>query len=125
VPDLATAVYAFRSFIFPWSEFWNGAVGLLFMLPFAAFALWSLLFRSGWRSLVSQPVLFSALVIVAASFLWLNSRYDQAEGRYLFAAWPALILPLTGKPGGKWNLWLLLLCLLLPYTLMIIPVAGA
>jgi hypothetical protein len=125
IPNFAAALYAVRSFVFPWSEFWNGWLGLLFMLPYGLLGLWALLHRNGWHSLQSQPVLFAALVIAFASFLWLNTRYNQAEGRYLFAAWPSIIVGLSGNSVSRMSLWLLLLFLLLPYSLMIIPVAGA
>jgi hypothetical protein len=125
MPNLSTAIYAARSFIFPWSEFWHGLLGLLFMLPFCIFAIHALIYREGWRTLVSQPVLFAVLVIAVGSFLWLNTRYDQAEGRYLFTAWPALHILLLGRPRATSDQWVLLAVLLLPYSLFILPSAGA
>lgn len=125
LPHFSTAIYALRSFIFPWSEFWHGLTGLLFLLPFCFYGTWTLIYRCGWRQLASQPVLFAALAITLALYLWLNTRYDQAEGRYLFAAWPALQLALIGRPRSKFDLWLLFAVSLWPYALFIVPLTGA
>ncbi len=46
VPGPASAAFAFRSFIFPWWEFWRSAVGLLFMAPLSLFLL-DAVFRRG------------------------------------------------------------------------------
>ena len=80
--------------------------------------------RGGLRRLRSAPALTAALAIAVASFLWLNLRYDQAEGRYLFSAWPALCVLLGGTPGTDRRLWILVLVLLLPFGLMLLPAGG-
>jgi hypothetical protein len=123
-PDANTAVYGIRSFIFPWAEFWHGWLGLMFLLPFCVYCLWVFARRNGWQILSSQPVLLIAMIIAFASYLWLNTRYDQAEGRYLFSSWPALPILLIGSPRSTNSLWLLVAVMLLPFSLFILPLAG-
>jgi hypothetical protein len=124
VPGPMSLLYAVRSFIFPWSEFWRGGLGALLMAPFAILYIFALL-RGGAARLVRQPVLMGALALVAASFLYLNLRYDQAEARYLFAAWPALALPLAGGVFATFRArWGLLAALLCPFLLLLFPFPG-
>lgn len=53
--------------------------------------------RAGWRGLALLGVLGLLLV---AGFLWYNLRYLQPQGRYLFAAMPAIALALA--LGLRW-----------------------
>jgi hypothetical protein len=123
-PGFASVIFAIRSFIFPWWEFWRGFVGLLFMLPAAAIFLDSAFRRDGFRRWRSSPVLILTLGLAAVSFLWLNLRYTQAEGRYLFSAWPALAVLAGGDSFSDRRLWLFMVVLLLPYSLMLFPAGG-
>lgn len=120
LPGIVFAAFAARSFIFPWSEFWQGAYGLLFLLPPL------ILLLAGWRKslMLLKPaygsmLLGAMLVIVGAAFLWLNCRYHQAESRYLFAAWPAVAASAAAYGRSAGHLWILTALLLWPYGLFI------
>jgi hypothetical protein len=124
IPGAASAAFAVRSLIFPWWEFWRGALGLLFMTPALLFFTHSAFRRDGARLCLQSSVLAGALAIAVASFIWLNLRYDQAEARYLFSAWPALCVVFSGDGGTVRRLWLLVMVLILPFTLMLLPAGG-
>jgi hypothetical protein len=125
IPPWEAVTYAIRSFVFPWSEFWRGWIGLAVMLPALLIMVWSLLSRTVWRTLRTQPVMPVALAIAFLAFVWLNIQYRQAEARYLFAAWPTVAMmasrPVSEREGA---LWMLLFALLLPYGMFLIPSLG-
>lgn len=120
VPDIQFLAYVLRSFVFPWSEFWQGAYGLLFIAPPAILLLVGLKQSAAmlWanRASVIPAVQF---FIVAAAFLWLNFRYDQAEARYVFAAWPFLASLALPFANSRSRVWLLTASMLWPYALFL------
>jgi hypothetical protein len=125
IPGFVSALYFVRSFVFPWSEFWRGWVGLLLMLPALGLMIWSALRRDTWRKLLTHPVLLSSLCIVAVAFVWLNFHYRQSEARYLFAAWPSVaVLVSKSWLGSTLGQWTFLLSLILPYGLFLISSPG-
>jgi hypothetical protein len=117
IPDLGFITYAFRSALFPWSEFWQGYVGLLVMAVPAVYIACRAIRHRTWKTALSNPVSIAAIFITASSFIWLNLRYDQAEARYLLASWPiwCLLLPASSSKSAD---WMLLFVLLFPYLLM-------
>jgi hypothetical protein len=121
LPSLMSAGYALRSFFFPWPELWRGAAGLALMAPLMLVTCGAILSPARWRSLRRAPVLLAALLLAFIAYLGLNLRYDQAEARYLFAAWPALAVLLSVPLRTEIARWLLLLACLLPYALMLLP----
>jgi hypothetical protein len=125
IPPWEAVTYAIRSFVFPWSEFWRGWMGLALMLPAVLLMALSAVSPPIWRSWRTQPVTPVALALAFLAFVWLNVQYRQAEARYLFAAWPALAMmvsqPVRDSEGG---LWLFLIALLLPYGMFLIPFLG-
>ena len=125
VPGFSFLTYAVRSFVFPWQEFWLGWIGLVTMLPLILFAILSAANKRVIGTLIREPVLGSALLLAIMAFLWLNFHYDQAEARYLFAAWPVLTLLFTGLSDRPRAPLLLTLALLLPYTLFLLPALGS
>jgi hypothetical protein len=120
VPDLFSVGYAIRSFFFPWHELWRGAVGLTLMAPLMLMAGAAVVSRTQWHALRRAPALPAALILVFIAYLGLNLRYDQAEARYLFAAWPALAVLLSLPPRTQAARWVLVAASLLPYTLMLL-----
>jgi hypothetical protein len=124
-PDVRFVAYALRSFVFPWQEFWRGWLGVVTMLPFLIYLLLSSAGRAVVETLIRQPVLLSALLITGLAFLWLNFRYDQAEARYLFAAWPVLALLFSGLPDRARSAPIMLAVSLLPYILFLLPAPGS
>jgi hypothetical protein len=123
-PNLFDAAYVVRSLIFPWHELWYGIVGLILMTPILCAMLWSLVSRDNRRLFVRTPVICAAALIVLLAYVWLNLRYDQAEARYLFAAWPVLAVGFSRFPLYPAVLWILIIVYLLPYTLMLLPLIG-
>lgn len=118
LPNVDTLLYCARSSIFPWSEFWQNWKGLVLMLP--AIVLLSTLFIVGLRNV--NVLDWRAIVIGSTllSFVFLNARYDQAEGRYLFIAWPAVVslVPSLPKRLRSWPIWLV--AFMIPYLLFVI-----
>lgn len=118
LPDLEKLLYVSRSTVFPWSELWRNWVGLALFTP----ALVTL----GWvglgivKKMRDIPWAFLISLSSMAGFLWLNLRYDQAEGRYLLVAWPSLIIGIEALPHKLRSPWLWLIILLLPYLLFVI-----
>ncbi|MBL0060407.1 MAG: hypothetical protein IPP40_02645 [bacterium] len=117
MPDLNSLMHVSRSAVFPWSELWRNWIGLalfapaLILLGWVAFGIIKKMRESSWAFLIS--------VISLSAFAWLNLRYDQAEGRYLFVAWPAFIIGVEALPHKLRSPWLWLLMLLLPYLLFV------
>jgi hypothetical protein len=122
IPFLDSWSYVIRSSIFPWSEFWNGMIGAVLMLPFIVFFF--LNSRFALSRLISNTTLTAAIGLSFMGFLWLNLHYSQAEARYLYAAWPAVILLTAGRPLQRLQQWLWLAAVLLPYMLLFIPLSG-
>jgi len=113
-----TMAYFARSSVFPFSEFWQGWKGVILMLPASAlltFVLISALAK--WRL---APVVVLSLGLTIAAYLWLNSRYDQAEARYLFVAWPAFLIGIGSLPAILRSPWILLTAFTLPYLLFVV-----
>jgi hypothetical protein len=125
IPAWESATYAIRSFVFPWSEFWRGWIGLTLMLPALVLMALSSVSPPVWRTLRTQPVISVALPIAFLAFVWLNVQYRQSEARYFFAAWPAVAMmasqPISDREA---SLWLFLIALLLPYGMFLIPSLG-
>ena len=121
VPDLLSVSYAIRSFFFPWHELWRAAVGLTLMAPLMLMACAAVVSRTQWHALWRAPVLIAALILTFIAYLGLNLRYDQAEARYLFAAWPALAVLLSLPLRTQAARWVLVVASLLPYALMLLP----
>ena len=120
---LATLGYAGRSMIFPWSEFWQGYIGLFLMcVPLFYFAACVIL-KNSWAILLREPLLLVCLALTMFGFAWLNFRYDQSEGRYFFAAWPVIALAFSAR--GSATLWMLFLSMLFPYLLFYPIILGA
>lgn len=116
-PAVSFLQYSLRSFIFPWSEFWRGWTGLLFILiPLAFFAVFIIRERT-WRPVLENSIFLFTLSAALLAFLWLNCRYDQAEGRYLYLAWPVLCFLLSGTSVKQYKLWGLAGGMLVPYLL--------
>ncbi len=117
VPDLNALLYVARSSVFPWSELWKNWIGFALFLPTLIALEWIVMgivkkmCEASWAATIS--------VVSLAAFLWLNLRYDQAEGRYLFVAWPALIVGIEALPNKLRNPWLWLIILLIPYLLFV------
>jgi hypothetical protein len=122
IPFLHTSGYALRSFIFPWHELWAGWLGIAFMLPLGVIMLGNL--PSGFRIIASSRALFFSGLVTAFAFLWLNLHYNQAEARYLFAAWPAVSLLAGGNQHSGWQLTGWTVALSLPYLLFFLPLFG-
>ena len=116
-------LYVVRSFVFPWSEFWQGWLGLLLMLPLLIYFGFVAFQKSIRKQVFRHPVLVTSLSLTIVAFLWLNTRYDQAEARYLFAAWPVIALCFGGSER-KYALWLPFAALVLPYGLFLLPALG-
>ena len=123
IPDWVDLSFTIRSLIFPWHELWYGVAGLVLMVPLLCIMTWSLISRINLRMCVRAPVMPIAALLVLASFIWLNMRYDQAEARYLFAAWPALAVGVSRPFNRPALLWLLVLAYMLPYLLMVLSFA--
>ncbi len=121
---LLFVLFVARSFVFPWWEFWQGWIGLILMLPLLGWWIASAASSSSRKVVWRQPILVTSLLAAVAGFVWLNLRYDQAEARYLFAAWPVLALLASGSDDKLKRQWLLIACLLLPYGLFILPAFG-
>jgi hypothetical protein len=119
LPHLLSVAYAIRSFFFPWSELWRGVLGLALMAPLILLSCAALISAQQLRLFLRSPALTWALMLTFIAYLGLNLRYDQAEARYLFAAWPTLAVLLTVPPRTELACWLLLPVSLLPYALMI------
>jgi branched-subunit amino acid transport protein AzlD len=116
-PDLNSLLYAARSAVFPWSELWQSWKGLLLFTPaliLLAGVVWGIM-RSLNRSKWAFPFFTAAL----AGFLWLNFRYNQAEARYLFIAWPAFAVGIENSFVRRATPWLMVALLLIPYTLFV------
>jgi hypothetical protein len=115
LPGLQTAIFAVRSFVNPWWEFW-GARDALVLAPFLVWMAWLMI-----RNFRRLPVIMSAgLVLATLAFIYLNIQFRQAEGRYLLIAWPS-VAALVGVPTTtpRVSLWLLFATLIFPY----IPIA--
>jgi hypothetical protein len=119
LPPLEFLTYSIRSFIFPWSEFWQNWLGLVLMTPLLAIIAYGLLQR-----LKRSPGKLAPLHLLAAlsfcAFLWLNFQYHQAEGRYLFSAWPFLMLLPAAFVSSQKRAAILFVALLLPYSLFLL-----
>lgn len=116
-PDYSFLRYAGRSLFFPWSEFWQGYLGLPLLLVPAIWFINEILIGRSWKILISSRILLWCGILTLCAFLWLNLRYDQAEARYVFAAWPAIGLLCTAGIQTTRRQWSLLFMLLLPYLL--------
>ena len=118
-PGLFSFAFALRSLIFPWTEFWQGMLGSFFiMIPLAVF-----IFAKAARQPQNgdnDAVIHFGLVLSLIAFLSLNTRYDQAESRYLFAAWPSLALMVSRSTGSVSGLWILIAVLLIPFLLFLL-----
>lgn len=118
LPNLETGKYLARSLVFPWSELWRSWLGLVLLLPGLIVTMW---FAS--LALTAKAPLRWSLVLVATvilAYMGLNIRYDQAEARYLFMAWPALLPAVsTVNPSLRWTM-AAIASLILPYTLFVI-----
>ena len=123
IPGFYLLFFAFRSIIFPWSEFWHGFTGLIVLIVPALTLLYFSLKAKNTRYL-KNPILISAGLLAFLSFLWLNLQYDQAEGRYLLSAWPLGCLIFSFVPSKPMLLWILLISLLFPYLLFLFPLFG-
>lgn len=118
VPDLNSLLYAARSSVFPWSELWQGWKGLILIasaLVVIALIMFGV-FRSARDSKWALPLFAAAF----AGYIWLNFRYDQAEARYLFIAWPAFVVGTEHSLVRRFSPWLLTAFLLIPYTLFVL-----
>ncbi len=115
MPGVSSFLYAARSAIFPWSELWQGWKGVLLFIPASVFV--AIVFVSA----LSKPKSWQFALTLSAlvGFVWLNFRYAQAEARYLFVAWPGLLLGFQFSLARFISPWTLLLALLLPYTLFV------
>ncbi|MCB9357248.1 MAG: glycosyltransferase family 39 protein [Calditrichaeota bacterium] len=117
IPGPDFLAFSFRSVVFPWSEFWKGWIGVLVMAPALLVlvrACWSGAFRPPMR-LWSSWLSLSAL----AAYLLLNFQYHQAEGRYLFVAWPVVVAglqPISTSANGP---FIMIASLTLPYLLFV------
>jgi 4-amino-4-deoxy-L-arabinose transferase-like glycosyltransferase len=119
VPDLNALTFAIRSLVFPWSEFWRGITGSVFIvIPLALFIFVKAAHQS--RTNESDSVIHFGLLLTLLAFLWLNTRCDQAESRYLFAAWPSLTLLVSRSIGSALGLWILIAALLMPFLLFLL-----
>lgn len=124
IPGLDFLSYAARSFLFPWSEYWGGLIGLPLLLVPTVFFISRILVARSWKILYTYRVFIWSGLLIMCAFLWLNMRYDQAEARYLFAAWPALSLLLATSIRTRNQQWFFLSALLVPYLLFCLPVFG-
>ncbi|MCB1059566.1 MAG: hypothetical protein KDB65_05005 [Calditrichaeota bacterium] len=117
IPGFESLFYAARSAVFPWSELWQHWKGLLLFTPALAVVVGvvSGIFASVRDSKWALPI-FS---VVLAGYVWLNFRYNQAEARYLFAAWPAFLIGIEHSFVRRMSPWLLAAVLLIPYTLFV------
>lgn len=118
LPDAANILFAIRSSIFPWSELWSNWLGLALMLPALVFLF---IFSLRWlrRASIGWPVILTAVSVLA--YIALNLQYDQAEARYMFVAWPALIpLIQSATPRHKSLPIAFATALCLPYALFIL-----
>lgn len=121
LPDFSSILYSYRSLVFPWSEFWQGGTGLLLMsipIILIVFLRYRNLSRQSRKS--EFTVFIFGFVLSLLAFIWLNLRYDQAEARYLFAAWPALTLFVARSVYDAGHLWHVSGVLLLPYLLFLV-----
>jgi 4-amino-4-deoxy-L-arabinose transferase-like glycosyltransferase len=119
VPELASLAFAIRSLVFPWSELWQGIVGsVIIIIPLTLFIFAKAAHQS--RTGENDAVLHFGLLVTILAFLWLNTRYDQAESRYLFAAWPSLTLFVSRSVGSVLGLWILIAALLMPFLLFLL-----
>lgn len=118
LPNLETGMYFARSLVFPWSELWRSWLGLVLLLPALIVTLW---FAS--LALAARVPLRWCLILVATvllAYIGLNTRYDQAEARYLFMAWPALLPAVsTVNLSLRWTVTAIA-SLILPYMLFVI-----
>lgn len=121
-PGYSEIAFAIRSFYFPWQEFWNGEIGLAILFPLALLNACTLFANLKNVAETSYQVPGIAGGLAIAAFIGLNMYYAQSEARYIFAAWPSLILLLTPRRNTKYVFHLLLVASLLPYTLFLIPV---
>ncbi|MBK8130449.1 MAG: hypothetical protein IPK53_16615 [bacterium] len=117
-PSATFLSYFTRSAIFPWSELWGGAKGGVLMLP--GLVLLTAVVGGIFRRRVQSPLMMLFALTVLCGFLWLNLRYDQAEGRYLFVAWPAIAIGIANLPVRLQSPWLFLLIFTLPYLLFVV-----
>lgn len=118
LPNVDTLLYCARSSVFPWSEFWQNWKGLALMLP--AIVLLSALLVVGLRNV--RVFDWRGIVIGSAllSFVFLNLRYNQAEGRYLFIAWPAVVSLVPALPMWLRSRSIWLVAFTIPYLLFVI-----
>lgn len=120
-PGVDVLTYGVRSFVLPWSEFWKGVVGLLLILPPLVYFIIGIARKSSVEH-IKIPMLLMLLMVVLLGYLWLNCRYDQAEGRYLYAAWPVIALLISSPITNRAKQWIFLVVWSLPYSLFFIPV---
>ncbi|MBI5059220.1 hypothetical protein HZB60_05480 [candidate division KSB1 bacterium] len=112
MPGPDSVIFALRSFVNPWWEFWHGWSDLCFIGPLLLLMLWRL------RDLLARlpGVLTLSLLLSFLAFLFLNFQYRQAEARYLFIAWPVFCAGLAADSKQSISAWILLAALLLPYA---------
>ncbi|MBK6766994.1 MAG: glycosyltransferase family 39 protein [bacterium] len=116
-PTFDTVLYLVRSSLFPWSELWRSWIGVLLMSPALICISW-LTVRAMVRRTASWSL--ALLLSAAAAYLWLNLRYDQAEGRYLFVAWPAAVPVLASTQINAPVVFMTVAVFTLPYLLFVI-----
>jgi hypothetical protein len=109
---IATMIYTFRSFWFPFDDIWGGGMKpvifiILGVVGFVIFilSLLEIIRQFELRKLfpISSPeyrtvmICLLTLGLVSASFIWLNLRYFQSEARLLFPAFlPIVVLTMLG-----------------------------
>lgn len=119
MPALSSMLFSFRSLIFPWSEFWQGIIGIILIsIPFIIILFFR--YRNSPGQRIGFDIFSFGFVLTFIAFLWLNLQYDQAESRYLFAAWPAFALFVSRSARSVSDLWLLNGALLLPFLLFLL-----
>ncbi|MBU0508479.1 hypothetical protein KKH27_06565 [bacterium] len=124
IPDFMAFSFAVRSFLFPWTEFWQGAIGLTVLAVPGLFFAFEFFYRGAAKIIISRPLLIGATLLALGGFIWLNLRYDQAEARYVFVVWPVVCLALTAAINAVRRQWLLVAVLVFPYVLFLLPAIG-
>jgi len=111
-------LFSYRSLIFPWTEFWQGIIGLMLIsVPLIAVAV--LFYRNKTEQSGRFNIFQFGFLITLVAFIWLNLQYDQAEFRYFFAAWPALAVLVSKSANSVSGLWFLNCAFLIPFLLFL------
>lgn len=118
VPNFDSLLYAVRSSVFPWSELWRNWIGLMAMLPavLLVFMVSLLVFRQSNEQKWTKILGISGI----AAYVLLNVQYDQAEARYAFISWPAIVAGFQGLPKFAASPWLIAISLILPHILFVL-----